>query len=338
MLTAPDRDVRKSIVGIMRAVAILAAVGLLAGCPGHTGYGSTDSGGNNVPVVHGNGFGSDGGDAHGGDANGRDANGRDANGRDGVNGSDGADGDTGGDGGTGSPGSDGAPGTAGAPGSGNASSSVAGSGHLTSQLIALPGVTSVAVESNFVVHLTMGEPEQATIRIDDNLTDLIDATVTDGALRLGLKPGSNVRNATLSAEVTVRHLDRLSASGASEVTLVSPPTGSVLQLDTSGSSQITGPVRVDHVEAAVSGAGRVALSGQVASLQLSGAGNSRLVLADLAVRDLNVVLSGASRATVRVSDTLAAETTGASELRYRGTPNITRQQTSGASSITPDSR
>jgi hypothetical protein len=62
-----------------------------------------------------------------------------------------------------------------------------------------------------------------------------------------------------------------------------------------------------------------------------------LLLADLAVRDLDAVLSGSSHATVAVSDTLAAETTSASVLRYRGTPNV-RQQTSGNSSITPDPR
>jgi hypothetical protein len=100
-----------------------------------------------------------------------------------------------------------------------------------------------------------------------------------------------------------------------------------LQLDTSGSSQITGPVRADHVDAAVSGAGRLALSGQVGSLQLSGAGNSRPLSADLAVRDFDAVLSGANRVIITVSEILAAETTGGSELRYRGTPSITRQHT-----------
>ena len=199
------------------------------------------------------------------------------------------------------------------------------------------GVTSVSAGSNFVVQLTTGEPEQATIRIDDNLTDLVDATVTNGALRLGLKPGSNVRNATLSAEVTVRDLDRLSTSGASQVTMVSPPTGPALQLEASGSSQIIGPVVADHVEAVVSGSGRLSLSGQVGNLGLSGVGSSRLLLADLAVRDLDAVLSGSSHATVTVSDTLAAEATGASVLRYRGTPNV-HQQTAGSSSIEPDLR
>ncbi|MGH3774348.1 MAG: head GIN domain-containing protein [Pseudonocardiaceae bacterium] len=213
------------------------------------------------------------------------------------------------------------------------SGSVAGSGRLTSRLIDLSGVTSVVAGADFVVRVTVGQPEQATVQMDDNLTDLVEATVSGSELRLGLKPDANVRNATLTAEVTVGSLDRLSAAGASQVTLVTPVMGPALQLVVSGASGVTGPVGVDRVEAAVSGASTLALSGQVRDLQLSGVGASRLQLADLAVRNLDVVLSGASNATVAVSDTLSAEAAGASALRYRGTPNITRQQTSGASSI-----
>jgi hypothetical protein len=89
MLNALDCGIRSLVVGVVRAVAILAMVGLLAGCPGNTGYRGTGDGANNAPVVNGNG-----GDANGGDANG-------------ANGSDGG---TGGNGGNGSPGADGAPG------------------------------------------------------------------------------------------------------------------------------------------------------------------------------------------------------------------------------------
>ncbi|MGH3885602.1 MAG: GIN domain-containing protein, partial [Pseudonocardiaceae bacterium] len=210
----------------------------------------------------------------------------------------------------------------GAPdGSYSDSGSVAGSGRLISRVIALPGVTSVVAGADFVVRVMVGKPEQATVQMDDNLTDLVEATVSGGQLRLGLKPDANVRNAALTAEITVGSLDRLSAIGASQVTLVSPLMGPALQLVVSGASRVTGPVGVDRIDAAVSGASTLALSGQARDLHLSGVGASRLLLADLAVRDLDVVLSGASNATVAVSDTLAAQAAGASALRYRGTPN-----------------
>jgi hypothetical protein len=172
--------------------------------------------------------------------------------------------------------------------------------------------------------------------MDDNLADQVQATVTGGELRLGLAPGSYVRNATLTAEITVARMDRLATNGVSRVVLVSAPAGPALDLIATGTSEVAGPIRVDRLQATASGAATLALSGQVRDLHLSGAGTSRLLLADLVVRNLDAVLSGTSHATVTVSDTLAAQTTGVSALRYRGTPRVTRAQTSGVSSIARD--
>ncbi|MGH3570843.1 MAG: GIN domain-containing protein [Pseudonocardiaceae bacterium] len=214
---------------------------------------------------------------------------------------------------------------------------VAGSGRPTTRTIDLSRVTSVVAGANFVVHLRTGGPAQATVTMDDNLTDRIEATVTGNELHLGIKPGMSVRNATLSAEVTVGQLEQLAANGASKVTLSSPVTGSALRLDANGAGQITGPVGVDHLEASESGASVLALSGRAGSLHLSSAGTSQLLGADLAVANLDAVLTGACQATVSVSDTLAATADGVSVLHYRGSPRITRQETSGVSSIVPDS-
>ncbi|MGH3907681.1 MAG: GIN domain-containing protein [Pseudonocardiaceae bacterium] len=255
-------------------------------------------------------------------------------GKDGADGTPGVDGLSGADGADGSTGTDGADGADGSPGlSYSDPDAVSGSGQLTSRQLTFSDVTTLVVGAGFVVHVTIGEPEQATIRMDDNLTDLVDTTVTGDQLRLGLKPGASVRNATLSAEVTVRDLDRLTASGVSQVTLASELTGPALHLDASGASRITGAVRVERVEASASGAGTLALSGHAGHLDLHGSGTSGLKLPDLAVRDVDAELSGASCATVAASDTLAARVSGASTLRYSGTPRITRQQTSGVSSI-----
>ena len=100
-------------------------------------------------------------------------------------------------------------------GSNNASDgSVTGSSHLISRRIDLSGTHSVVVGASLVVHVTVGSPEQATIQMDDNIADLVDATVTGGQVRLGLRSGSSVRNAIPSADITVGCLDELITGGA----------------------------------------------------------------------------------------------------------------------------
>jgi Putative auto-transporter adhesin, head GIN domain len=214
---------------------------------------------------------------------------------------------------------------------------VAGSGRLTSRVIDVSRVTSVETGATFLVHLKTGSPAQATVTMDDNLTDRVEATVSGNELHLGIKPGMSVRNATLRADVTVGWLDRLAASGASHATIDSQLIGSALQLVVEGASQITGPVGVDRLEASGSGASVLTLSRRADSMHLDLAGTSRLLGSKLAVADLDAELSGASQATVAVSNTLAVTANGASILRYRGNPTITRQETSGVASIGADS-
>ncbi|MBV9160463.1 MAG: DUF2807 domain-containing protein [Pseudonocardiales bacterium] len=318
MLVPLDRGVGWWTIRVGRAVAILAAMGLLAGCLGTSTGGTSGTAGTGTPGTGGsggNGYGGNGGDANGG-----------AGGNGGTGGSGGN-----GYGGNGADGVDGAPG-----GSFSDPSAVAGSGRLTSRTIDLSRVTSVVTGANFMVHLRMGGPAQATVTMDDNLTDRVEAIVIGDQLRLGIKPGMSVRDATLSAEVTVGQLDRLGTSGASRVTLNPALTSPALQLIVSGASAVTGPVMVGQVQATVSGAGALALSGQVQDLRFSVAGAGQLPLTDLTVRHLDAMLSGASHATVTVTDTLAAQAAGASVLHYRGSPSVTRSQTSGMSSIVAD--
>jgi putative autotransporter adhesin-like protein len=216
------------------------------------------------------------------------------------------------------------------------SDGVTGSGKLTTRTIDLSGVTSVVSGANFEVHVKTGGPAQAKVTMDDNLVDRVQATVSGNELRLGIKPGNTVRNATLRAEVTVNSLDRLAANGASHATLDSTVTGPALRLSVEGASQITGPVGVERLDASESGASVLTLSGHANSMHLESVGTSQLHGSDLAVRDLDAALSGVSQATVTVNNTLAVTADGVSVLRYRGNPTITRQETSGVSSVVAD--
>lgn len=249
----------------------------------------------------------------------------------GRNGADGATGDDGVDGSHVLPGAEGADGRSYPDGD-----AVTGSGRVVSRSISVAGVTTLQIGATFDVQVRTGEPEQATIRMDDNLTDLVEATVVGDELRLGLKPGASVRNASLSAEITLASLARLTARGASDVRLATEIVAEQLQVDASGASRVAGVLRLDQTLASASGASTLELSGDIGRLELSGSGTSGIRAPGLTVRDLDAELSGVSCATMAVSETLSARASGVSALRYRGTPQINRHETSGLSSIAPD--
>ena len=208
------------------------------------------------------------------------------------------------------------------------------SGTTATSRIDAAGVTRLDVASGFDVRVSLGQPEAVTVTYDDNLADLLDVHVDGRTLRIQLQPNSNIdHHPTLRAEVTMARLEEIRAAGASTVTVASKLPDSGLRLLVSGSSRIGADLALDRAEATVSGSSRLELTGTANALSAQGSGASRLELADLHLHDLDIQLSGASHGSVNVTGTITAQVSGASKLTYAGTPQFTKRDTSGSSSI-----
>ena len=114
---------------------------------------------------------------------------------------------------------------------------------------------------------------------------------------------------------------------------MAPIVGSAFDLRLSGASELDGPVDFASMTGVLSGASDVSLSGRVGTLDLEASGASDFSILDLEVDVLRVNLSGASSAEVTVNDTIEAILSGASSLGYRGAPDVSNVDVSGASSI-----
>ena len=210
------------------------------------------------------------------------------------------------------------------------------SGTTATKRIDAAGVTRLDVAYGFDVRVSLGQPEAVTVTYDNNLADLLDVRVDGRTLRIQLQPNSNIDNRpTLRAEVTMSRLEEIRSAGASTVTVASKLPGASLRLLVSGSSRVAADLALDRAEATVSGSSRLELTGTANALSAQGSGASNLELADLHLRDLDIQLSGASRGSVNVTGTITAQVSGASKLTYTGTPQFTKRDTSGGSSIHP---
>jgi hypothetical protein len=103
----------------------------------------------------------------------------------------------------------------------------------------------------------------------------------------------------------------------------------------SGAGRLDGTAHVHLATLELSGASNAKLSGSAGRLEVTQSGASQLDAVDLDVSDLAIDLSGASTADVSVTGTISAGVSGASSLRYRGSPTFARREVSGASSIEP---
>jgi hypothetical protein len=210
---------------------------------------------------------------------------------------------------------------------------VRGSGNVVARDIAVPSFSRLQVASAFEVTVSLGGQPSLTLHIDDNLDRHVNVGVDGDTLHIGLRRGTSVSDATLQAAVTAPSLARIQGSGSSRILLQNPPAGDDLEVELSGASRLDGAAELRSMTAGLSGASELTLSGRVGSVSASASGASHLALERLEIDALEVELSGASNAEVLVRRTISASLSGASSLRYRGSPTLTRQDTSGGSSI-----
>ena len=219
-------------------------------------------------------------------------------------------------------------------GGGGSVTSVKGSGDIVSRDIQVSSFSRVEVGNTFGVRVSVGAAEAVTVHVDDNLVDELDVGVSGDTLHVELRSGADVSDATLEADVTVRALQSVGASGASSISFVDRIETGKLSGTLSGASRLGGQIATSDGRLELSGASRARLSGSAKTLDVTASGTSDLEAEQLTVKSLVIDLSGASSAAVTVTDVVSAGVSGASHLRYAGSPRFTRKEISGASSIT----
>ena len=132
--------------------------------------------------------------------------------------------------------------------------------------------------------------------------------------------------------VTLTTLRQIELSGACVVKSKNTLRGSTIDIEASGASKLDLALQCNLLEADFSGATNVSLRGTCAKVNIETSGASAIYGADLQAENMNLDVSGASKAEVNVTKELVIDASGASKVRYKGNPSIT-QDVSGASSV-----
>lgn len=198
----------------------------------------------------------------------------------------------------------------------------------------LAGFTRLEVSSAFTVDVTQSEAYRVEITIDDSLINRLDVRVSGDTLHIGLRSGTSILgSATMKAVVTMPELAGLELSGATRGAISGFSSDRGLSVTVSGASRLSGDIDCGDARFDVSGASRLELTGAAKDLRVDASGASTVALDDFEAVEAIVDASGASRATVNVSDRLNATASGASTVLYTGDPISVRENTSGASSV-----
>jgi hypothetical protein len=204
------------------------------------------------------------------------------------------------------------------------------------QIRPLKGYHGIEVSDAIDLYLSHGDEETVVVSARDiKWRDRIRTEVVDGILRISLpKHGWSMGNLKLKAYVSFTTLDRLTASGASDVFVDGVIAGDQLSISLSGASDFKGAVNVKQLRMDQSGASDAHLTGAVsglASIHSSGASNIKGY--DLVTESCDVHASGAADIRITVNKELSADLSGSSNVYYKGAGVIRQTHSSGASNI-----
>lgn len=141
------------------------------------------------------------------------------------------------------------------------------------------------------------------------------------------------RNKKMNVYVSFVNLEKLDASGASDIKVAGAITGTSLKMILSGASDFNGQVALTSLDMDLSGASDVKISGSATNFNIESSGASDVDGYGLTTDICSAKASGASDIHVTVNKELNAHASGASSIYYQGNGVIKEVQSNGASSV-----
>lgn len=193
---------------------------------------------------------------------------------------------------------------------------------------------SLDVSGAIDVHVRQDSTQSVKVETDENLQQYIDVYESNGVLVVSPKDNYNLDPThKIKVFVAAPSFRVIDVSGASTITsenrLIS---GESLDIDLSGASEAKMDLKAPRISAEATGASTITLTGETKDLNLVGSGASGVKCLSLMTENATVDVSGASSAEVFASVKLDAQASGASEVKYKGSPSVIKD-VSGASSI-----
>lgn len=204
------------------------------------------------------------------------------------------------------------------------------------QLRSVQHFHGIEVSNAINLYLSQGDAETVVVSAQDlKWRDRIRTEVVDGILHISLENNHfSLGNTKLKAYVSFTTLDRLDASGASDIFVDGVITGNELSLTLSGASDFKGAVNVKALDMNQSGASDAHITGVVSgTAKIESSGASDIKGYDLVTENCNVHASGASDIRITVNKELTAEASGASSIYYKGDATVRDFKSSGASTV-----
>lgn len=207
-----------------------------------------------------------------------------------------------------------------------------GSGKLITETRNIGNFSRLDISGEYKVVVKQDSSEKLTITADDNLMQYIKTDVEGDKLKI-----HSSRNLCASGRYTVyvgvKSLTGIETSGATSLFSDGKLTVHDIEIRTSGATKINLNLNADNVSTEASGLTDIYLEGQAQSHKLETSGSSTLNALNFVVGKYRIESSGLSHCKINVLNDLNINSSGASDIQYRGNPANINNNKSGISSL-----
>ena len=210
------------------------------------------------------------------------------------------------------------------------------SANVTTQEKFITDYDGVEISSAFVVDIEYSATEESIIiEASENLHQYIEVEKVNEKLRIKIRDNTNFSgSAILRAHIiTKNYLNSISATEASQITLVNAQESAEFNIYMTDASLLIGTINANSLTAFIDGAANATLSGSADTFTLNAGSGSFIGTFDMIVNYADLHLVAASNASLTVNGTIDLIASGASLLRYKGTAQINNLELSEGSQI-----
>lgn len=192
--------------------------------------------------------------------------------------------------------------------------------------------TKVSLSGGIDLFIKQGNSSTISVEASEHAIDNLVTEVKGGTLKIFFdKNVRRVKNANVY--ITVNDLEKISASGGSDIESVGKLKFDKLAIHSSGGSDIELELEVDHLDCHTSGGSDVDLDGSAETLELHASGGSDFNGFNFKTKEAKVSASGGSDSNVYASESIEVRASGASDVNFKGDPKQTKLKSSGSSDI-----
>ena len=205
------------------------------------------------------------------------------------------------------------------------------------QVHQITNFSAITVSGEIDLYLSQGDEDAVAVSASEPAyRDKIRTSVENNVLKIwfdGKGWNYNNSNKKLKAYVSFKDINKLSASGASDVHVNGSIKGNELAIHLTGASDFKGTVDINKLSLNQTGASDITISGKASTVSIEAVGASSVKGYTLETENCTVRATGASDIKITVNKALTVNATGASSVSYKGNGVVKEVHSSGASSI-----